>query len=32
MGRWHLNSRDIDANKKILVAMGGTATQAVFTG
>ena len=25
MGHWHLNSRDIEANKKILVAMGGTA-------
>jgi catechol 2,3-dioxygenase-like lactoylglutathione lyase family enzyme len=24
MGHWHLNSRDIEANKKILVAMGGT--------
>jgi len=23
MGHWHLNSRDIEANKKILVAMGG---------
>ena len=27
MGHWHLNSRDIDANKKILVAMGGTWTK-----
>jgi catechol 2,3-dioxygenase-like lactoylglutathione lyase family enzyme len=25
MGHWHLNSRDVEANKKILVAMGGTA-------
>ena len=25
MGHWHLNSRDIDANKKIFVALGGTA-------
>lgn len=25
MGHWHLNSRDVDATKKILVAMGGTA-------
>lgn len=25
MGHWHLNSRDIEATKKILVAMGGTA-------
>jgi catechol 2,3-dioxygenase-like lactoylglutathione lyase family enzyme len=24
MGHWHLNSRDVEANKKILVAMGGT--------
>ncbi|HYR43114.1 MAG TPA: VOC family protein [Terriglobia bacterium] len=24
MGHWHLNSRDIEANKKIFVAMGGT--------
>ena len=24
-GHWHLNSRDIEANKKIFVAMGGTA-------
>ena len=28
MGHWHLNSRDIEANKKILVAMGGTAAKA----
>jgi catechol 2,3-dioxygenase-like lactoylglutathione lyase family enzyme len=27
-GHWHLNSRDIDANKKILVAMGGTLVNA----
>jgi catechol 2,3-dioxygenase-like lactoylglutathione lyase family enzyme len=25
MGHWHLNSRDVEVNKKILVAMGGTA-------
>jgi catechol 2,3-dioxygenase-like lactoylglutathione lyase family enzyme len=25
MGHWHLNSKDIEANKKILVAMGGRA-------
>jgi hypothetical protein len=24
MGHWHLNSRDIAANKKIFLAMGGT--------
>ena len=24
MGHWHMNSRDIEANKKIFVAMGGT--------
>lgn len=23
MGHWHLNSRDIEANKKIFVALGG---------
>ena len=23
MGHWHLNSRDIEANKKLLVALGG---------
>ncbi|HEX3485155.1 MAG TPA: hypothetical protein VHT51_08845, partial [Micropepsaceae bacterium] len=23
-GHWHMNSRDVEANKKILVAMGGT--------
>ena len=28
MGHWHLNSKDIEANKKILVAMGGTAMKA----
>ena len=27
MGHWHLNSRDIEANKKIFVAMGGTAVK-----
>jgi catechol 2,3-dioxygenase-like lactoylglutathione lyase family enzyme len=27
MGHWHLNSRDVEANKKILVAMGGTAVK-----
>ena len=25
MGHWHLNSRDVEASRKILVAMGGTA-------
>ena len=25
MGHWHLNSRDVEGSKKILVAMGGTA-------
>jgi catechol 2,3-dioxygenase-like lactoylglutathione lyase family enzyme len=25
MGHWHLNSRDVEANKKIFSAMGGTA-------
>ena len=25
MGHWHLNSRDVEASKKIFVAMGGTA-------
>jgi catechol 2,3-dioxygenase-like lactoylglutathione lyase family enzyme len=25
MGHWHLNSRDVEVNKKIFVAMGGTA-------
>ena len=24
MGHWHLNSKDIEANRKIFVAMGGT--------
>jgi catechol 2,3-dioxygenase-like lactoylglutathione lyase family enzyme len=24
MGHWHLNSRDIEANKKIFIALGGT--------
>src|SRR5216117_3573465 len=24
MGHWHLNSRDVEANKKIFLAMGGT--------
>ena len=28
MGHWHLNSRDIEANKKIFVAMGGTPIKA----
>jgi len=28
MGHWHLSSRDIDANRKIFVAMGGTAMKA----
>src|SRR6202040_3181489 len=27
MGHWHLNSRDVEANKKIFVAMGGTAVK-----
>ena len=27
MGHWHLNSRDIEANKKIFVAMGGVASK-----
>jgi catechol 2,3-dioxygenase-like lactoylglutathione lyase family enzyme len=27
-GHWHLNSRDIEANKKIFVAMGGTPVKA----
>jgi catechol 2,3-dioxygenase-like lactoylglutathione lyase family enzyme len=26
MGHWHLNSRDVQANKKLFVAMGGVAT------
>ena len=25
MGHWHLNSRDVEANKKIFVALGGIA-------
>src|ERR1700758_3904846 len=25
MGHWHLNSADIEANKKVFVALGGTA-------
>jgi catechol 2,3-dioxygenase-like lactoylglutathione lyase family enzyme len=28
MGHWHLNSRDIEANKKIFVGMGGSASEA----
>jgi len=28
MGHWHLNSRDIDANKKVFVGLGGTAIKA----
>src|SRR5436189_3338026 len=28
MGHWHLNTRDIEANRKIFVAMGGTALKA----
>jgi catechol 2,3-dioxygenase-like lactoylglutathione lyase family enzyme len=28
MGHWHLNSRDVEANKKIFVALGGTAIKA----
>ena len=28
MGHWHLNTRDIEANKKIFVAIGGTAIKA----
>ncbi len=27
-GHWHLNTRDLDAHRKILVAMGGTAVKA----
>jgi catechol 2,3-dioxygenase-like lactoylglutathione lyase family enzyme len=30
MGHWHLNSRDVEASKKIFVAMGGTAVKAGF--
>jgi catechol 2,3-dioxygenase-like lactoylglutathione lyase family enzyme len=28
MGHWHLNTRDIEANKKIFVTLGGTAMKA----
>jgi catechol 2,3-dioxygenase-like lactoylglutathione lyase family enzyme len=28
MGHWHLNSRDVEANKKIFVALGGTPIKA----
>jgi catechol 2,3-dioxygenase-like lactoylglutathione lyase family enzyme len=28
MGHWHLNSRDVEATKKMLVTMGGTAIKA----
>src|SRR5690349_3332804 len=28
MGHWHLNSRDIEANKRIFVALGGTPVKA----
>jgi catechol 2,3-dioxygenase-like lactoylglutathione lyase family enzyme len=28
MGHWHLNTRDVEANKRIFVAMGGTAIKA----
>jgi catechol 2,3-dioxygenase-like lactoylglutathione lyase family enzyme len=28
MGHWHLNTRNVEANKKIFVAMGGTALKA----
>jgi catechol 2,3-dioxygenase-like lactoylglutathione lyase family enzyme len=27
MGHWHLNSRDVDASKRIFVALGGTAVK-----
>src|SRR5206468_10635989 len=27
MGHWHLNSRDVEANKKIFVALGGVAAK-----
>jgi catechol 2,3-dioxygenase-like lactoylglutathione lyase family enzyme len=27
MGHWHLNSRDVEANKKVFVALGGTAVK-----
>ena len=29
MGHWHLNSKNVEANKKILIAMGGTAVATV---
>jgi catechol 2,3-dioxygenase-like lactoylglutathione lyase family enzyme/predicted enzyme related to lactoylglutathione lyase len=28
MGHWHLNSRDVEANKKLFVALGGNAVKA----
>jgi len=28
MGHWHLNTRDVEANKRMFVAMGGTAIKA----
>src|SRR4029077_5732953 len=28
MGHWHLNSADVEANKKIFAGMGGTAVKA----
>ena len=28
MGHWHLNTRNVEANKKIFAAMGGTAIKA----
>jgi catechol 2,3-dioxygenase-like lactoylglutathione lyase family enzyme len=28
MGHWHLNSRDVEANKKVFVALGGNAVKA----
>jgi catechol 2,3-dioxygenase-like lactoylglutathione lyase family enzyme len=28
MGHWHLNTRDVEANKRIFVALGGTAIKA----
>ena len=30
MGHWHLASRDVQANKKIFVGMGGTPTRSVL--
>ena len=27
MGHWHLNSRDVEADKKLFVALGGIATK-----